>query len=187
MVLYPVVSRMFGLEWVSLMVLYPVVSRMFGREWMSSAVLYPVVSHIFGLEWVSLNAVVPSGFTHVWPWVSEFSGVIPSRFTLSHFTIFPDKSIIIPKNSFNPLSKAILYLFRRGMVRNFGNCWSTKIACCLLFFRSLVVTDLGWRSDIHVHWRGEQKARLAWPSGHSAGQTVQHKGTEKLWIHARGQ
>ena len=44
-----------------------------------------------------------------WPWLSEFIGVVPSRFRLSRATIFTAASLIKPEDSVNPLFKAILY------------------------------------------------------------------------------
>ena len=49
------------------------------------------------------------GWHHVWPWLGEFTGALPSHFTLSRSTIFRDRSLIKLENSFNPVSKAILY------------------------------------------------------------------------------
>ena len=45
---------------------------------------------------------------HVWPWLSEFSGVAVSCFTLSRSTIFAYISLIKLVGSFKPLFKAIL-------------------------------------------------------------------------------
>ena len=46
---------------------------------------------------------------HVWPWLSEFSGVLQSCFALSPSTIFTQVRLIKPEDSFNPLLKAISY------------------------------------------------------------------------------
>ena len=49
------------------------------------------------------------GCCYVWPWLSEFSDVVLSCFTPSRSAIFTDVSLIKPKDSFNPLFKAVLY------------------------------------------------------------------------------
>ena len=46
---------------------------------------------------------------HVWPWLSEFSGVLQSCFALSPSTIFTHVWLIKPEDSFSPLLKAISY------------------------------------------------------------------------------
>ena len=37
------------------------------------------------------------GRCHVWPWSSEYSGVVLSCFTLSRLTIFTDVSLLVPE------------------------------------------------------------------------------------------
>jgi len=46
---------------------------------------------------------------HAWPWLSELSSVIQSRFTLSLSRVFTVASLVKPEDTFNPSFKAILY------------------------------------------------------------------------------
>ena len=43
------------------------------------------------------------------PWLTEFSGVLRSCFTLSRCTVFPDVSLIKPEVSINPVFSTVLY------------------------------------------------------------------------------
>ena len=50
----------------------------------------------------------------IWPWLSEFSGVVLTCLTLSGAIIFTDVSLIQLEDSFNPLFKAGLYCHTSG-------------------------------------------------------------------------
>ena len=53
------------------------------------------------------RTVSRQGHCHISPWLSEFSGVVQTCYTVSSPAIFLDVSLIIPEDSFNPLFKAV--------------------------------------------------------------------------------
>ena len=49
------------------------------------------------------------GRCRAWPWLSEYSGVVLSCYTLSRSTVLTDVSLLEPEDSFNPSLKAVIY------------------------------------------------------------------------------
>ena len=57
----------------------------------------------------------------IWPWLSEFSGVVLNCLTLSGAIIFTDVSLIQLEDSFNPLFKTGLYSHASGDLNTENN------------------------------------------------------------------